>query len=160
MLGVPRNSDFDCIQLHPSFWPITYIPIPSLFPVCKHSQEIKLIINAKPEDFLLLTDLISCYVHLTASMDGLLSWELFSVYSVIFSKESNHYILCKLNIAWSLPFFAWSILSVNCKVMCVAIWLLPPVHKFKILERFWFHTFQHRAERRLSVRSPGKARKL
>jgi hypothetical protein len=77
-----------------------------LFLVCEHSQVIMLISNAKPGDFLLLTGLIPCYVHLTQSMYGLLPGELFSVYTVIFSKELNHYVLCKLNRAKFFSFFA------------------------------------------------------
>lgn len=71
--------------------------------------------DANSEDFLLLTDLIPRRVYQTESMSGLLSGELSCVYTVIFSKESNHYSPCKLNVARFLPFFAWSILNVNCK---------------------------------------------
>lgn len=56
-----------------------------------------LLSNAKSEDYQLLRDLIPCHVPSTDSMYGLLFGELFSIYTVIFSKGSNHYILCKLN---------------------------------------------------------------
>lgn len=96
VFGLPRNSDFNCIQLHTSFWPITYIPIPALILGVDILRKSCLLSNAKSEDFLLLIDLIPHHVPSTESMYGLLLGELFSIYTVIFFKESNHYIFRKL----------------------------------------------------------------